>query len=432
MLYPGMIPAPEGEPLRGFVDAFDQHYSTHVIHDGDAYVPRFQNNRTPKPLGEYLANDPAFVDGKTLFTTMPPQPRSDQQEMLVSKVLRAETPPGVIIAPTGFGKTWVGCSMAFILQVPTLIITTKTDEAENWEHHGRTMLGANVQRWAGDKVPDEDCNFAVGIINSVAKGPTRYPERLYNDQFKLVIFDEVHRVAADMFQQSCWWLSADLRYGLTATPERTDKRDHVFFSHLGPVIAEATGVPMVPSVWWCDLQLPGWPSYLKPEFGKQNAADKFLRSSPHYNSTLALCTTELMKSRSHIVVFSNSRDHLKAIHMALKHKGVPEDQMGYYVGGMQQKQREKSARKRIILATYQMAGQGTNYPWWDACVLGMPIANAKQAIGRVLREHPEKETPFIVDFNMNIPVWKQYAGKRRRMYNEIGAEITPYTLKFDN
>lgn len=366
-------------------------------------------------------------DGFGISCILPPAPRNQKQLALMDQIFKHSYnggTGGIIVAPTGFGKTWVGAQLINRYRVSTLVVTTKKDEMENWCKEAERFLSIKPERWHGDVIPDASAQIVVGLVQSIAKGTQRYDFDIF-ERFGLVIFDECHRMGAEFFSQAAGYLPARLRYGMTATPDRVDGRERVFKAHIGEIIAEATGVPMVPKIYLVpsEFKLPvkvtnGKVRPVEPTVGRSSWVDRALRRNAHRNKQLVRIIEYAHKHDRYTVVFSNERKHLEELHAACN---IPDDEKGFYVGGMKQDALDTSAVKSTIFSTYQMGGQGTNYPWWDCCILATPMANIKQPIGRILREFPEKKQPVVFDICDPGYVWGGYKGKRCTIYDEYGA-----------
>ena len=59
--------------------------------------------------------------------------------------------------------------------------------------------------------------------------------------------------------------------------------------------------------------------------------------------------------------------------------------VGYYVGGMKQKDLDISETKEIILGTYPMSSEGLDIPTLNAVVFTTPKSSIEQSIGRITR-----------------------------------------------
>jgi superfamily II DNA or RNA helicase len=132
------------------------------------------------------------------------------------------------------------------------------------------------------------------------------------------------------------------------------------------------------------------------------------------------------------IVFSSIIDHLREIERLLLEQGIPQTDIGYYVGAQNYEgnatqkavQREKSKKCAIILATYSMASEATDIPWLDCAVLGTPRADVVQIVGRIRREYEGKKFPVVFDLvDSASPVFKAYASKRMSWYRSLGVEV---------
>jgi len=68
-----------------------------------------------------------------------------------------------------------------------------------------------------------------------------------------------------------------------------------------------------------------------------------------------------------------------------------------------------------------MAKEGLDIPRLDTLFLATPRAEVLQAVGRILRPHPDKEPPVVIDLvdeALGLPAG--LARKRRRAYERLG------------
>ena len=127
-----------------------------------------------------------------------------------------------------------------------------------------------------------------------------------------------------------------------------------------------------------------------------------------------------------LLVLSDRRDHLKEFENGFRAHGVAS--IGYYVGGMKQKDLDISATRTVILGTFAMASEGMNIPTLNAILLATPKSNIEQSIGRILRLKPEERIvqPRIYDVldTAFVECFGQWS-KRRKFYKDCG-----YSVKF--
>jgi superfamily II DNA or RNA helicase len=159
-------------------------------------------------------------------TVQLPPLRSEQNAALAAW---NESKHGVLVMPTGTGKTEVALAIMRETAVSTLIVAPVRDLMYQWHRrlfHGlgydAGIIGDNVFRVAP---------VAVTTYDSACI----HMERLGN-RFALIVFDECHHLPGDVRRDAARMSAAPLRLGLTATPERADGRHQDLDSLIGPVV----------------------------------------------------------------------------------------------------------------------------------------------------------------------------------------------------
>ncbi len=154
----------------------------------------------------------------------------DYQEDAVNAWVKAGR-RGVIVMPTGSGKTFVAMKAISMVSEATLVVVPTLDLMDQWATTASDLLDVEVGLYGGGE-------HVLGPV-TVATYDTAYlrAEELGN-KFSLVIFDEVHHLPSPGYSHIAEMSAAPYRMGLTATPERSDGL-HVELSRLiGGVIYE--------------------------------------------------------------------------------------------------------------------------------------------------------------------------------------------------
>lgn len=122
---------------------------------------------------------------------------------------------GVIVLPTGAGKTIIALKAISLLSEPTLICVPTLDLIDQWQSQISKEFKIKVGVYGGGTHELEPI--------TVATYDTAYlrAEELGN-KFAFVIFDEVHHLPAPGYMNIAEMLVAPHRMGLTATYERED------------------------------------------------------------------------------------------------------------------------------------------------------------------------------------------------------------------
>lgn len=164
---------------------------------------------------------------------------------------------GVLVMPTGTGKTEVALAIMRDTAVSTLVVAPVRDLMYQW--HRRILHGLGYDAGIiGDNV------FRVEPLSvTTYDSACIHMERL-GAQFALIIFDECHHLPGDVRRDAARMAAAPLRLGLTATLERADGR-HVDLEQLiGPVVYDLP-LPAVRGQTLAHYEVVRIPVYLSEE-----------------------------------------------------------------------------------------------------------------------------------------------------------------------
>ncbi len=148
-------------------------------------------------------------------TTLQVEPRPYQHEALAN--WQAAQSAGVVILPTGAGKTLVAAMAIHKTGLWTLAVVPTLDLLQQW----RNALAAALS------VPADDIGTFGGgekelkpITIITYDSAALYPREL--KRFGLLVFDECHHLPAPTYRLIAESAFTPLRLGLSATPERSD------------------------------------------------------------------------------------------------------------------------------------------------------------------------------------------------------------------
>jgi superfamily II DNA or RNA helicase len=130
---------------------------------------------------------------------------------------RARQCRGVVVLPTGAGKTWVACLAIDDRRRSTLVVAPTLDLVRQWYDVLRTTFGVPVGVIGGGEYDVR--SLTVSTYDSAHL----HMEHL-GDRFGLVVFDECHHLPGPAYAVAARACVAPFRLGLTATPERADGR----------------------------------------------------------------------------------------------------------------------------------------------------------------------------------------------------------------
>ncbi len=136
---------------------------------------------------------------------------------------------GVVVLPTGTGKTFLAILAINKAARPALIVTPTIDLLHQW--YGELLLAFDVPVGVLGGGENELQPLTVTTYDSAYI----HLERLGN-RFGLLVFDECHHLPGPSYMQTAIGNLAPYRLGLTATPERADGLENVLPSLIGPIV----------------------------------------------------------------------------------------------------------------------------------------------------------------------------------------------------
>lgn len=197
----------------GVYRALASAYAGSVLHLRDLSVPL--DDRT-RQYGEL-----------TLATTRLPAPRHYQEEAV--QAWSKNQGRGVVVLPTGSGKSLVALLALCAVKRDTLIVAPTLDLVRQWAAHVRRAFDLEPGVLGGGE------HRPGPITVSTYDSAHLHMDRLGN-RFGLVIFDEVHHLPSDAYALAAEACIAPFRLGLTATLERADGTHARLNGLIGPTV----------------------------------------------------------------------------------------------------------------------------------------------------------------------------------------------------
>ncbi|TMB85451.1 MAG: DEAD/DEAH box helicase [Chloroflexi bacterium] len=162
-------------------------------------------------------------------TALAIEPRPYQEDALTAWL--AQGSAGVVVLPTGAGKTFVAAMAIVETGLWTLAVVPTIDLLQQWRTALATALSLNI---------DDIGTFGGGekelkpITIITYDSAALYPRELA--RFGLLIFDECHHLPAPTYRLIAESAFTPLRLGLSATPERSDMAHVELDELIGPEV----------------------------------------------------------------------------------------------------------------------------------------------------------------------------------------------------
>jgi superfamily II DNA or RNA helicase len=136
---------------------------------------------------------------------------------------------GIVVLPTGTGKTYLAILAIQQTARPTLVVTPTIDLLNQWYDQLVTAFAVPIGLMGGgayDVQPLTVTTYDSAYI---------YLER-WGNRFGLLIFDECHHLPGPTYLLAATGSLAPFRLGLTATPDRADGQEVLLPELIGPIV----------------------------------------------------------------------------------------------------------------------------------------------------------------------------------------------------
>jgi superfamily II DNA or RNA helicase len=156
----------------------------------------------------------------------------DYQEKALESWIKAGM-KGCVVLPTGSGKTLIGIKSIESVNSSTLVVVPTLDLMGQWtdilsKQFENTKIG-NLGGGNDDIQAITVATYDSAYIRAASLG----------NKFSLIIFDEVHHLAAPGYRSIAELMAAPYRLGLTATIEREDNLHYDFPRLVGGIVYQA-------------------------------------------------------------------------------------------------------------------------------------------------------------------------------------------------
>jgi superfamily II DNA or RNA helicase len=339
---------------------------------------------------------------------------------VVNSFLLPEPHDGVLSLHTGGGKTVCALYIASKLKVPTLVIVHNTFLRDQWIDRIKAFLPkARIGRVQADVVDVADKDVVIVMLQTLSM------KELNGNLFApigLVIVDECHHIASEVFVQALPKVTSRYMLGLSATPERKDKLMFAIHWFLGPLLYKSdTGdsVDVQVKVEMYEYENDD------PEFNEIVTSSQGMVSVPIMVNKLTACEdrtrwlvrilADVMEDGRQVLVLSDRVQHCKDILDGLP-PDLKEEACILSQAVKSEVRTEYCRTKKVLIATYSMCKEGFDVPTLNTLVMATPRPDIDQIVGRILRVEKAGRAvrPLIVD--IVDPQFKRQFGARNTLY----------------
>jgi superfamily II DNA or RNA helicase len=358
----------------------------------------------------------------------------DIQRPVVDSFLKPEPHDGVLSLHTGGGKTVCALYIASQLKVPTLIIVHNTFLWDQWHERIRTFLPyARIGRVQGDKCEIEDREVVIAMLQTLSM--KEIPLATFKP-IGLVVVDECHHIASEVFVQALPKVTSKYMLGLSATPTRKDGLMPVAHWFLGPLLYNSDTGDKVDK----DIQVEVYeyknndPKFNEILYNSQGVMFTSLMvnklaEEPGRTKWLIEILEDILTEcpERQVLVLTDRVQHTKDI-LAELPTWLKEKAAILSTDVKADKRAEFCSSKSILIATYAMCKEGFDVPTLNTLVMATPRPDIDQIVGRILRveKSARKHYPLIVD--LVDPQFRRQFQQRNVLYKQRNYTLTKMEL----
>lgn len=367
-----------------------------------------------------------FSDNRKLKETVPfsfnVQLRKHQQEAVETT---AKKDFGVIVAPTGSGKTVIGLKIIADKKQPALIIVHRKQLLEQWMDRIEAFMG----------IPKKD----IGIIGQgkakIGKQITvatiqSLPKKIdeIKNTFGTIIVDECHHIPAETFRNTIEQLRTFYLYGLTATPFRKYNDGKLIFTHLGEIItniqpSEIENYKQAKIIIRnTELDVP----YNSKTDNFETLSKILIHDTNRNKLILTDVQTELNQGKKAVII-TERKEHIDTLNLFLK-----QSYETITLSGDDTESNKKTKWKtlkdgsfQVLITTGQYFGEGTDLHNINTLFLVFPFSFQGKLIQYIGRVQRSEINPTIYDYrDIKIDYLNKLFLKRNTYYRKIDKQAT--------
>jgi len=312
-----------------------------------------------------------------------------------------ESGNGVLSLACGKGKTVVALHAWAATGVPALVVVDSKNILYQWVD--RIVEHTNVAREdigvVGDGQDNWEHPITVALIQTLARRVSDFelPDE-YGSHFGLAVYDEAHILGAPLFNTTAS-ICHGLRWGLSATHERSDGLDILYKYHLGDVVYENLEQDVIPECFFVNTGIYASGATLQKcrVRGTINFARlcTWLAGNQRRNRLIQHYIDDALAEGRKILALSHIVDHLKYFYDQNPGSGL-------IIGEVKGTERSSELYDHdLVFATTKIAQKALDRKDLDTVFVLLPFKDKgllQQVIGRIQRKLEGKNVPIVVIF----------------------------------
>lgn len=319
-------------------------------------------------------------------------------------------------------NTYACLEIARQIGLQTVIIVPTTKIMDGWLNSARDYLQGKVRVGIiKEDRYDADADILVAMIGTLLN---RDDLPCY-ETAGLVIGDEVDQLGGRKWSEVIPRFTGPFRIGCSARAYRKDGCDRLFIDNIGPRTYKASVRRLTAHVY---QRRTNWRPIRTPTFDPDKVTDttlmKMMCGNKDRNAMIVKDIIDAAKNGRKIIVFSHRRTHLDKLRELWAQQRPHGKTDGFLRGNMSRKDLLITDKCDVLFATFGFANRGYDNKDIDTVVLGTPIGDPEQAIGRGVRYKPGKKDVLVLDYVEDYPAcFARKFESRCKVMKRIGCEM---------
>lgn len=346
------------------------------------------------------------------------------QHDVVNSFLHPTPHDGILSLHTGGGKTVCALYIASQLRLPTLVIVHNSFLRDQWVERVRMFLpNARIGRIQGDSCDIEGKDVVIAMLQTLSM--KEIPIATFKP-LGLVIVDECHHIASEVFVQALPKVTSKYMLGLSATPQRKDGLMFVAHWFLGPLLytsdtGDKSDTEVSVEVYEYKNEDPVFNEVIYNSQGVMFTSLMINKLAECEDRTkwLVEILKDVLEESPHrqVLVLTDRVQHTKDIYA-----GLPDalrDSSAILSQSVSAAKRAEACEKcTILIATYAMCKEGFDVPTLNTLLMATPRPDVDQIVGRILRVEKSARTVHPLILDVVDPQFRRQFQERNSLYKK--------------
>lgn len=317
--------------------------------------------------------------------------RYEQEDAVNAFFSKGYLESGILQAKCGFGKSYALLALLAKAGKTALIVVHTKLLFYQWEQLIKSVTGIERVGLIGDG------KFDIQPITVALYQTAINKIQHLQDKFTIMVVDECHRCPANLFSTILMTINSRYKIGTSATLRRQDGRHVIFQDHFGElrIKAKDSRVLLKPSVEIILTDIPY--AIINPTKDRAKALTTLFSKPELFNVVNYKLIKKVSNGRCPVVQAERVQ--------FLRNLQAYDSNRALLIGEVSKEGREEILQnigeKYNSILTTTIFDEGVSCHRLDTLFVTTPsknFSNLEQRIGRIEREHEDKQPPLIVDF----------------------------------